>query len=295
MKKKANITVVIPIHSHKSANFDIYLQNAIQSILNGRVLPMHVLIIMPTGDTNNGETLLYVSKLISEKISKLEGYKDLDVTIRGNLTGKYDFASQMNAAVDWISKDSHFKTEFFSFLEFDDEYSSVWFSNVEKYMAEFPEVSVFLPIISDANEEKKFLGYTNEIAWAYEFTDKHGIIDSATLQDYPNFNPDGMVMRVADYLKIGGYKKTIKLSFNLEFLMRACGQALQVMVIPKIGYQHTNMREGSIFWDYKNGDNKLTPEESEFWMEKAKSEYYYTDDRPIIYVPEAIEDEPETK
>ncbi len=278
MKKKADITVIIPIHSAKLENFDKYVKNAFDSIAASRVLPEVVIVVAP----DNEEKIL-------TRVHTIAG-KDFPVKIELLINkGDTDFASQMNYAVKQVD------TTFFSFLEFDDEYSSIWFSNVEKYMAEFPEVSAFLPIISDANEEKKFLGYTNEIAWAYEFTDKHGIIDSATLQDYPNFNPDGMVMRVADYLKIGGYKKTIKLSFNLEFLMRACSQALQVMVIPKIGYQHTNMREGSIFWDYKNGDNKLTPEESEFWMEKAKSEYYFTDDRPIIYVPEAIEDEPETK
>jgi hypothetical protein len=280
MKKKANITVVIPIHSCEAKDFDKYLKNAMQSIFDSRVLPEKVLIVAPYN------VFQYITDEYIKTLYQGTGGVELETIIND---GETDFATQMNLAVSKV------KTEFFSFLEFDDEYSSVWFSNVEKYMAEFPEVSAFLPIISDANEEKKFLGYTNEIAWAYEFTDKHGIIDSATLQDYPNFNPDGMVMRVADYLKIGGYKKTIKLSFNLEFLMRACSQALQVMVIPKIGYQHTNMREGSIFWDYKNGDNKLTPEESEFWMEKAKSEYYFTDDRPIIYVPEAIEDEPETK
>lgn len=284
MKKKANITVVIPIHSTEAKDFDLYFLNAIQSVYNSRVLPTSIKIVAPKNVAEYINTPL--TKFLTDP--KFEGLGKINIDVLVN-DGETDFATQMNKAVAEV------KTEFFSFLEFDDEYSSIWFSNVEKYMAEFPEVSAFLPIISDANEEKKFLGYTNEIAWAYEFTDKHGIIDSATLQDYPNFNPDGMVMRVADYLKIGGYKKTIKLSFNLEFLMRACSQALQVMVIPKIGYQHTNMREGSIFWDYKNGDNKLTPEESEFWMEKAKSEYYFTDDRPIIYVPEAIEDEPETK
>jgi len=274
MKKKANITVVIPIHSHETKDFDTYYYNAIKSIIDSRVQPERVLIIAPK------EVVAYLDKFPAST--------DVPFDFMEN-NGDTDFATQMNTAVAAV------KTEFFSFLEFDDEYSSVWFSNVEKYMAEFPNTSVFLPIISDINEEKKFLGYTNEIAWAYEFTDKHGIIDSATLQEYPNFNPDGMVMRVADYIKIGGYKNNIKLTFNFEFLLRACDQALQVMIIPKIGYQHTNMREGSIFWDYKNGDNKLTPEESEFWMEQAKKEYYYTDDRAVTYVPEAIEDETETK
>jgi hypothetical protein len=282
MKRKANITVIIPIHSCEAKDFDNYLKNAMQSIFNSRVLPETIKIIAPQKVTS------HINSLLMDEFHKMDGFGDVGIEFIIN-GGDTDFATQMNTAVAAV------KTEFFSFLEFDDEYSSIWFSNVEKYMAEFPEVSVFLPIISDANEEKKFLGYTNEIAWAFEFTDKQGMIDADTLQDYPNFNPDGMVMRVADYLKIGGYKKNIKLTFNLEFLLRACDQALKVMVVPKIGYQHTNMREGSMFWDYKNGDNNLTPEESAFWMEQARKEFYYSDDRDVTYVPEAIEDEPETK
>lgn len=278
MKKSSNITVVIPIHSHKTKDFDKYLKNAVQSVFNSRVLPESILIVAPPEvfDHINDE---YVKSLY-------QGGTGVPLKTIINY-GDTSFASQMNSAVSKVA------TKYFSFLEFDDEYSNIWFSNVEKYMDEFPEVSMFLPMISDTNEEKKFLGYTNEIAWAYEFTDKHGIVDFETLKDYPNFNPDGMVMKVSDYLKIGGYKKNIKLTFNLEFLLRACDQALQVMVIPKIGYQHTNMREGSIFWDYKNGDNKLTPDESEFWMEQAKKEFYFSDDR--TYIPEAIEVEDEAK
>ncbi len=29
------------------------------------------------------------------------------------------------------------------------------------------------------------------------------------------------------------------------------------MTIPRIGYKHMNFREGSIFWNYKNGQNKM--------------------------------------
>jgi hypothetical protein len=55
------------------------------------------------------------------------------------------------------------------------------------------------------------------------------------------------------------------------------------MSIPKIGYKHTNLREGSIFWNYKNSDNKLSQDEVKFWLDSAKKEYYFIKDREINF------------
>ena len=55
------------------------------------------------------------------------------------------------------------------------------------------------------------------------------------------------------------------------------------MTIPRIGYKHSNMREGSIFWDYKYGNNQLTQDEVKFWIDSAKKEYYFKEDRNIKY------------
>ena len=56
------------------------------------------------------------------------------------------------------------------------------------------------------------------------------------------------------------------------------------MTIPKIGYKHTNMREDSLFWNYKNKPTeKLSGEEGGFWIEAAKKEYFFTYDRDIKY------------
>ena len=38
------------------------------------------------------------------------------------------------------------KTSYFSILEFDDQYTSIWFTNVEQYIKDKPEVSIFLPL-----------------------------------------------------------------------------------------------------------------------------------------------------
>ena len=60
------------------------------------------------------------------------------------------------------------------------------------------------------------------------------------------------------------------------------------MTIPRLGYKHTNMRPGSIFWNYKYGENKLSPEEVKFWIQTAKREYFFTDDRVIKYQSENV-------
>jgi hypothetical protein len=60
------------------------------------------------------------------------------------------------------------------------------------------------------------------------------------------------------------------------------------MTIPKIGYKHVNFREGSIFWNYKNGQEILTDDEVKFWIQTAKKEYFFTEDRTIKYEPQNV-------
>ena len=57
----------------------------------------------------------------------------------------------------------------------------------------------------------------------------------------------------------------------------------RIMTIPRLGYKHVNMRESSIFWGYKNGNNTLTDNEVKFWIDTAKKEYFFTNDRDIKY------------
>jgi hypothetical protein len=58
------------------------------------------------------------------------------------------------------------------------------------------------------------------------------------------------------------------------------------MTIPRLGYKHTNLREGSIFWNYKFASNKITEDEVKFWLQTAKKEYFFTADRKIKYETE---------
>jgi hypothetical protein len=56
------------------------------------------------------------------------------------------------------------------------------------------------------------------------------------------------------------------------------------MTMPKIGYQHLNFREDSLFWSYKNNEStKLTEDEVKFWLETAKKEFFFKNKRDVNY------------
>lgn len=270
MKTNIDLTVVIPVHSVADEKFDTLLEGALMSIENNNVHPSNVMIVR----CGCGEVKEQLNKLDTSKYS-------FHVTVLENKTGK-SFQNQMNYAAKNI------QTKYFSFLEFDDEYSINWFTNVKKYTEAYPDIDMFLPIITDVTNENNFVGFTNEAAWAYNFSDTLGQIDHEVLTEYPNINPDGMVIKTEVFNAIGGYKPSIKLTFNYEFLLRFTNGGRNIMVIPKIGYKHVNMRPGSLFWEYKNSEMpemRITPEEAKFWMESAKKEFLYTDDRQITYEP----------
>jgi hypothetical protein len=92
-----------------------------------------------------------------------------------------------------------------------------------------------------------------------------------------------MALRKSSFLENGGFKTSMKLTFVYEFLLRLTYNSVRIMTIPRLGYKHMNMRESSIFWNYKNGSNVLTEDEVKFWVDAAKKEYFFTSDRNIKF------------
>ena len=50
------------------------------------------------------------------------------------------FSAQINAAVKKV------KTDYFAILEYDDEFTPIWFKNVEKYFETGDDIAVYLPL-----------------------------------------------------------------------------------------------------------------------------------------------------
>jgi hypothetical protein len=259
--KKSNVTVIVPIHELTEETKPLFAV-AVQSIAQQTLMPDEVLIVTPA----KSETLTYLKDCDFGTIKPIVRMVENE--------GETDFCSQFNLGV------SEAKTEFVSLLEYDDEYAKIWFKNAAKYMEAYPEVDIFLPIIADVDGNGQFIGTTNEAVWAYRFSDEMGFLDSNSLLAYQNFNIDGMVIRKSLFDEFGGFKSAIKLTFIYEFLLRMVHNDVKVMTIPRFGYKHVNMRDGSLFHTYSQ---EMDPVESKWWLDKAKKEFYFTKPREITY------------
>jgi hypothetical protein len=266
MKEKLSLSVILPIKSSKSRDFNEYFEKAMNSIKT-QTVDIEELIIIHTPE----ESL----------VEHLNGYDFESLNVTKLLWDKEpSYAEQVNYGI------KNAKGTWVSLFEFDDEYASIWFKNVKKYIESFPETQIFLPVVVETDEKGLFAGFTNEATFAANFSQEMGFLTNETLQDYQNFQTAGAVIKKQVIEDFGGFKPSIKLTFVYEFLLRLTYNSVSIMTIPKLGYKHTNMRECSIFWNYKFGENKMLEDEVKFWVQTAKKEFFFVDDRVIKYQSE---------
>lgn len=260
--ENVNISVILPVHELDDVTKPMFA-NAIKSISIQKIRPDEVVIVAPKGST----TMSYIRNEFD--------FGDLKsiVTLIDN-KGKTDVQTQLNLGV------ASAKSDWVSFLEFDDEYASIWFDNVIKYRAAHKDVEIFMPLIVDVDKDNTFQGFTNEAVWAQSFSDELGILDNNALLAYQNFGIDGIVMKKELFDQFGGFKSNVKLTFIYEFLLRMTFKSVKTMVIPKFGYKHVNQRPNSLFAHYKG---TMKPDENRWWIAQAKKEYYFAKDREITY------------
>lgn len=266
MENILDLSVILPIKNMLMKDFEDFFQKSIESIQNQEVLPKNVIIV-------HGKY-----KNLSDYLKSYD-FKNLTTTIV-EFKDEPNFANQVNLGI------SKSETKWNSILEVDDEYSKIWFKNVKKYIESYNDVDAFLPIVVEVDNKLTFQGFTNEATFAANFSQEMGYLTNDTLLQYQNFQTSGMVFKKSLIDDFGGFKPSVKLTFVYEFLLRLTYNSAKIMTIPKIGYKHINLRENSIFWEYKNGSDKLSDDEVKFWVSSAKKEYFFTDDRNIKYVVE---------
>ena len=265
-KEKLDVSVILPINSSKQRDFDILFDRAVKS-LQIQLTDINELVIVHTDEDGLK--------------SRLEEYDYSGITVNFiENKGDFDFSSQVNLGV------KNAKSKWVSILEFDDEYSSIWFKNVNRFVKAYPEVDAFLPLVVDTDDKGMFVGFTNEATFAASLNSEIGYLTNEVLMAYQNFQSSGMVIKKDTYLENGGFKSSMRLTFVYEFLLRLTYNSVNIMTIPRIGYKHMNLREGSIFWNYKNGNEKISDKEVSFWIESAKKEHFFTSDRNIKFEPE---------
>ena len=254
-----NITVILPLHKLDD-DYKVMLDNALSSIEDFHN-DVKVSIVCPSKLKKDLENL-------SEKL-------EIEIVVNN---GETDFCSQVNLGIEKC------ETEWFTILEVDDEYKPVWLKSINDYVKIYKDVDAFLPIVKDINPEGKFTSFTNESAWAYGFTEKQGFLDNEVLLDFQNYQISGGLYKTQVIKDNGSLKENIKLTFGYEFLLRLTHNNVKIMTVPRVGYQHLNFREDSLFWLYKNDEtNKVTEDEAKFWLETAKKEFFFKNKRDVNY------------
>ena len=268
MNNKLSVSVILPLRSSKAKNFDEYFEKAITSLKNQQT---------------QIEELIIVHSQEESLVTLLSSYDFGNLNVTKLIWDKEpNYSEQINYGI----KES--KGTWISIFEFDDEYASIWFKNVLTYTQAYPDVQVFLPVVVDTDEKGVFVGFTNEATFAANFSQEMGYLTNETLQNYQNFQTAGSVIKKSVIEDFGGFKGSIKLTFVYEFLLRLTYNSVSIMTIPRLAYKHTNLREGSIFWNYKNSEPKMLEDEVKFWVATAKKEYFFTDDRVIKYQSENV-------
>jgi hypothetical protein len=266
--EKLNVSVILPVESYKHKNFEEQFNSAIQSIHN-QTVAVNELVLVHSDE-----------EALTSFVNNYD-FSGLTVNLVEN-KGKTDFASQMNLGVE------NAKSDWVSFLEFDDEYASIWFKNVQRYINAYPDYQAFLSLVVDVDDKGTFAGFTNEATFAASMNTEIGILTNEVLLNYQNFQSSGMVIKKSTYQEMGGFKPSMKLTFVYEFLLRLTYNSVKMMTIPRIGYKHVNLREGSIFWNYKNGEQRVSDNEVKFWLDAAKKEHFFIEDRNIKYEPSEV-------
>jgi hypothetical protein len=254
-----NITVILPIHKI-DGDYKEMLNKAIESTEY-----FH----------NDVKVSIVCPENIKKELGTLSDKLEINVIVN---KGETDFCSQVNLGIEKC------ETEWFTILEIDDVFKPIWLKSINEYVKIYSDVDVFLPIVKDVNEEGEFISFTNESAWAYGFTELQGFIDNEVLLEFQNYQISGGLYRTQKIKDNGSLKSNIKLTFGYEFLLRLTNNGLRVMTVPRIGYQHVNLREDSLFWVYKNNEeSKLTEKEVKFWLDTAKKEFFFKNKRDVNY------------
>lgn len=266
---KMNITVIIPVHKYDD-KISSYLNKAIESIIINQNTELPQVIIVHPLEINKE-----IVEFMESQVRKFgENFPESKYTLLIN-EGKTDYQSQVNFAVESVT------TDYFSVLEFDDEYSKNYFKNVIEHIEAYPDVDIFLTMMIEVNDRNEGMKLTNETVWAQQFVGENGemgYLNPTSLKQYTDFKLSGATIKKSEFKNIGKYKTNIKLSFMYELLLRALNNACKIYTIPKIGYKHLATREDSLFGEY----SKTMPmNERKFWFDTATNEANFINDRVI--------------
>lgn len=190
--------------------------------------------------------------------------------------------------------------EAMSIIEVDDAVGANWYNIANVYMQENEEVGFFLPMIRNF-QNGTLTGLMNEAAWAEGISEEPGKFDMNLLLRFNCANPLGGVFRISsleEYSedkdgRLCPMKESIKISHYYEFFLRMIYNDIKMMTIPRVGY---DFRVNSV-QEFNHSSSKvpnnltilpaekggISAQETSFWVELAKKEYFFDEDRNKVY------------
>lgn len=272
------IDIVIPVHKYDE-NVEALLTRCLASIKDMAIEAKNINV--------NTDVIVVGPSLPSENIMKLIDWSDefTSFNVVDNTSDATDFCSQVNLAVK-----EQCSNDYFMVVEYDDMVTPKWVKSAVPYILQKKKTSVFLPLVEvyDFSSPNIPIHYINEIAWSSSFAENElGSLNLDALTTYCNFNVTGAIIKKNEFLKAGGYKPSIKLSFGYELLMRMANLYSEVFIIPKVGYYHFVNREDSLTSEYHR---TMSQEEGAWWIKLAGQEYHFKKDRNKTYSPDEEEE-----
>lgn len=246
---KKDMSVIIPMHDFSKENLEL-LDGAIDSVPQG----VEIVLSVPKGTKKN------ITKKANVLVNEGDGTS---------------FQDLVNNAVMHIDK------KWFSILEFDDEYTSIWFDEAEKYINSDPSTSVFMPLEDIIDfKDGSFIGYGNEAPLAASFSNDLGYLDFESLSNFYDFYPTGSIFSTSDFKNVGLLKPHVKITFWYEWLLRATRLGKKVYVVPKVGYIHSLNRDGSLTETYRK---EVSNKETTWWFDLAKKDCHFKEEKEPNY------------
>jgi hypothetical protein len=190
--------------------------------------------------------------------------------------------------------------EAFSVIEVDDAISAGWYNIANVYMQENSEIGFFLPMIRNF-QNGALTGLMNEACWAEGISEEAGKFDMNLLLRFNCANPLGGVFRVSsleEYSedkdgRLCPMKESIKISHYYEFFLRMIYNDVKMMTIPRVGYDfrvnnvqefsHASSKVPSNITAIPSDKGGISAQEASFWVELAKKEYFFDEDRNKVY------------
>lgn len=317
LEKNSNILVGMYVDNEGLFKHEKDLNNCLYS-LTKQMSPVDIAIVY---DSNIGEEGLNKLKSIikSPVLTMMKNDEDGNVTEEKEEISKDD---KLNYELIESSKIDNFpkffnlvfnyadynEYTFFSIIEQEDVVALNWYDFAEKYANEEEDNSIFLPITRN-NVNGSFAGVINEASWVEGMAEEAGVSDMNLLLKFNAINPLGGLFKTEDIKesseeKDDGYvypmKESIKITHSYEFFLRMVYDDLKIRTVPRMGYElkirtdkdsfnHVSCKIPQNLANIDPQKGGMSQEEIQFYIDLSKKEYFFEEDRGIVFDKEKKE------